>query len=598
MFAEKSLVKNRRGRLVRLRLRTKFLLSLLLVSTGLTCATLWMVRRSVRVQLRREIVEDLRNSVAVFQNVQRQREISLTSSAELLANLPNLKALMTTRDAATIQDASSDIWRLAPSDLFVLADPTGKVVAIHTAFPGITRAAAQDLLKNSMGADQPSFWWYGAGRLYEVFLQPIYFGSPKDANALGVLGVGNEISDAVAMDISRIASSQVAFYYGNTLVVSTLQQEQEFDLGHFFANTSGLSSPDPREIQLGGEEFLATTVPLNPSIAPFVRLTVLKSFDKAAVFLDSLNRLLLALGVVAILAGSVLVLLISETYMKPLAKLVEGVRALEKGDFAYPVASRNGDEIAELTAAFERMRASLQRTQQELLGAEQLATIGRMASSISHDLRHPLTAVVANAEFLCEKDLQAHQREELYIEIRSAVDQLTDLVDSLLEFSQARESLRRVFGPVEDSVERAIHTVRARPEFQSVSISVGREGRCETWFDHRKVERVFANMLLNACEVVPVESGKVEIRLRESKEGVEIRIADNGPGVAEPIRAKLFQPFTSYGKRNGIGLGLAISHKILRDHGGTASLESTETGRTVFKLVLPIPVSGDGVLSD
>src|SRR5215472_17519745 len=189
MFAEKSRVKNRRGRFIRLRLRTKFLLSLLLVSTSLTCATLWMVRRSVRIQLRKEIVEDLRNSVAVFGNVQRQRELSLARSAELLANLPNLKALMTTQDAATIQDASSDIWRLAPSDLFVLADPRGKVLAVHTTSPGITRGAAQDLLKNSMGADQPSFWWYGAGRLYEVFLQPIYFGPPRDANALGVLGI-------------------------------------------------------------------------------------------------------------------------------------------------------------------------------------------------------------------------------------------------------------------------------------------------------------------------------------------------------------------------------------------------------------------------
>ena len=594
MLAEK----NRRGRAVRLSLRTKLLLSLALVSSGLTCATLWMVRRNVRIQLRQEIAEDLRNSVAVFRNVQRQREVSLTRSAELLASLPSLRALMTTQDAATIQDASAEIWRLAPSDLFVLANPTGKVLAIHTTFPGITRAAAQDLLKNSLGADQPSFWWYGAGRLYEVFLQPIYFGSPKDGNVLGVLGVGHEISDAVATDLSRIASSQVAFYYGNVLVVSTLQREQESELAHFIPNPSDVSLSGPRDIRLGGEEFLATTVELAPSVAPFVRLSVLKSFDKAAVFLGTLNRLLLVLGVVAILAGSALVFVISQTFMKPLAILVTGVRALEKGDFAYPVASQSGDEVAELTAAFERMRTSLQRTQQELLGAERLATIGRMASSISHDLRHPLTAVVANAEFLCDADLETSQREELYREIRSAVDQLTDLVDSLLEFSQARESLRRVFGSVEDAMERAIHTVRARPEFQWVSISVQREGRCETWFDQKKVERVFANVLLNACEVVPEQSGKVEVNLRESKDGVEIRIADNGPGVAEPIRANLFQPFTSYGKRNGIGLGLAISQKIFRDHGGSACLESTEAGKTVFKLILPVLVSGDGVLSD
>lgn len=592
------LQKNRRGRVVRLRLRTKFLLSLVLISSGLTCATLLMVRRNVRSQLRKEIAEDLRNSLDVFRNVQRQREVSLTRSAELLASLPSLKALMTTQDAATIQDASADIWRLAPSDLFILANPSGKVLAVHTTFPGITHGAAQDLLRSSLGADQASFWWYGAGRLYEVFLQPIYFGSPKEASVLGVLGVGHEISDSVAMDISRIASSQVAFYYGNALVVSTLQRDQESDLARFLPHPSDMSTSAPRDIQLGGEEFLVTTVELAPAVAPFVHLSVLKSFDKAAAFLDSLNRLLLGLGLLAVLAGSVLVFLISKTFMQPLANLVAGVRALERGDFVYPLPNRSGDEVAELTAAFDRMRMSLQLTQQELLGAERLATIGRMASSISHDLRHPLTAVVANAEFLCDRDLSAGQREELYREIRSAVDQLTDLVDSLLEFSQARESLRRVFGPVEGSVERAIHIIRARPEFQNVNICVFRKGPCETWFDHKKVERVFANMLLNACEVLPTESGTIRIDLCESKDGVEIRIEDNGPGVAEPVRAKLFQPFTSYGKSNGVGLGLAITQKIFRDHGGSACLESSGAGKTVFKLVLPIPPSAETVPSN
>ena len=233
----------------RLRLRTKFLLSLLLVSPGLTSATLWMVRRNIGIELGKEIAEDLHNSVAVLQNFQRQREINLTRSAELLANLPSLKALMTTRDAATIQDASTDIWRLASSDLFVLADPTGKVLAIHTTPPGITRTQAQDLLKGSLQTQQSSFWWYGAGHLYQVFLQPIYFGPAKNASALGLLGVGHEISDAVALEPSRIASSQVAFYYGDTLIISALRREQESDLPY----PSAVPLAGPQKIYLSEE---------------------------------------------------------------------------------------------------------------------------------------------------------------------------------------------------------------------------------------------------------------------------------------------------------------------------------------------------------
>jgi signal transduction histidine kinase len=583
--------------MIKLRLRTKFLLSLLLVSSVITVGTVWMVGRTVRVELRKQIAESLRNSVVVFRDFQRQREIGLASSAEMLAGLPNLKALMTTRDAATIQDASAEIWRLAASDVFVLADPVGQVLAIHTNTPGITRSAAEELLKKSLGSDQVSFWWYGAGHLYQVFLQPIYFGAPNNGSILGILGVGHEISQALASDVGRVATSEVAFFYGNKLIVSTMQPGQEADLANAVSGREDVSGSDLEQIRLADETFLTTTVELAPSIRPFVHLTVLKSYDKATAFLDSLNRLLLGLGVLAVLAGSVVVFLVSFTFTKPLASLVAGLRALEKGDYGYPLTSRSGDEIAEMTIAFARMRSSLQRTQQELLISERLATIGRTASSISHDLRHPLTAIMANAEFLCDKNLDETEREDLYREIRTGVDHMTDLVDSLLEFSQARETLRKVFGRVEDAVERARHTVQAHPEFHRANIQISREGQCETWFDQRKVERALVNLLRNACEFIPADSGRVEVNLREGNDRVEIRIVDNGPGVPEQIRQKLFQPFVSYGKQNGIGLGLAIGQKIFQDHGGDACLESSMPGRTVFRLTLPILVSEDEIFS-
>src|SRR5438876_8411210 len=102
--------------MLKLRMRTKFLLSMLLISAGLTCTSLLLVRYSVRKQVKKEIFVDLRNSVSTFQNFQRERELTLTHSAELLADLPNLRALMTTQHDATIQDASSDLWRLARSE--------------------------------------------------------------------------------------------------------------------------------------------------------------------------------------------------------------------------------------------------------------------------------------------------------------------------------------------------------------------------------------------------------------------------------------------------------------------------------------------------
>src|SRR5690348_18145224 len=116
------------------------------------------------------------------------------------------------------------------------------------------------------------------------------------------------------------------------------------------------------------------------------------------------------------------------------------------------------------------MRSSLQETQRRLLDAERLATIGRMASSISHDLRHSLAAIMANAEFLSANNRSFAEREELYNEVRAGVNQMTELLDSLLEFSRSRESLRLSQASLEETVHRAIHAVRANPGFHNIDI--------------------------------------------------------------------------------------------------------------------------------
>src|SRR6266581_6973770 len=117
-------------------LRTKFLLSLALISVLLTWATLLLVQYRVRIHVREEITQGLRNSVVTFQSLQQQRESTLEKSAALLATLPPLKAVMTSRDMATIQDASTTFWDLSGSQLFVLADQSGMVVAIPPVPPG------------------------------------------------------------------------------------------------------------------------------------------------------------------------------------------------------------------------------------------------------------------------------------------------------------------------------------------------------------------------------------------------------------------------------------------------------------------------------
>jgi signal transduction histidine kinase len=559
---------------------------MVLITTGLTALSLLVVRHSVRSHVREGIGQDLRTSVTTFQNFQHDREVMLTHSAELVAYLPITRSILTAHDPATIQDASRDVWPLTGSDLLVLADRDGKVVALHTKSSGFTREAAQSYFQRSLNEEDSSHWWFDAHHLYQTFMQPVYFGSKTEGGLLGFLIIGYEIDDRLAREVSKVSASQVAFSYGDEIVATTLTPLQAQSPG-VRSLASGSSQTAPQDVEVGKENFVATSLDLSGQQKPPVRLTVLGSYDQAAKFLDNLNRLLLLLGLTAVLIGSALVFLISHTFTRPLASLVEGVRALEHGDFHHPLDPRGGDEVAELTSAFDRMRSSLLKTQQALLESEQLATIGRMASSISHDLRHALAAVVANSEFLCDSRLSSAQREELYQEVRTGVNQMTDLIDSLLEFARTRASLNPTYASVVETVRRAMHAVRLHPRHQGTLIEINSNGQVMAWFDARKLERALYNLLLNACEAAPPGEGRVQVAIARNNSAVTIDVADNGPGIAEPIREKLFHPFVSFGKENGTGLGLTVVQKIVHDHGGQVLMERTPDAQTVFRITIP-----------
>lgn len=560
-------------------------MSMVLISAGLTSLSLLLVRQSMQSEIREEIFSDLRNSVSTFENFQQEQEITLSHSAALLAYQPIFRSLMTTNHQVTIQDGSTPLWQLGGSDLFVLANRSGEVMALHTKSPGFTREMAQSALASSL--ERQERWWFGAKHLYEVFLKPIYFGPASEDRLLGFLIIGREVDQRVAAQVGRVASSGVAFFYGDVIVTSTLTPASQREL--MSKRLPEANSSQPSSLELGSERFLATTLDLSKEGGPSVRLTVLKSYDAATMFLQRINRLLLGLGLLAVLLGSALVFLISHTFTRPLSSLLAGVAALERGDFAYSLDTGGGDEVAELAKAFERMRQSLARTQQNLLESERLATIGRMASSISHDLRHSLAAIVANAEFLCESHLSPVQREELYQEVLAAVSRMTELVDSLLEFSRTRASLRPTYGNLRNTVNKAIEAVKSKPQFREIPVTVWESGHAEGWFDHRKLERAFFNLLLNACESVDQQRGRVDVMLAETRDSVDIKITDNGRGIPSTIRDTLFEPFVSQGKENGTGLGLTVVHKIMQDHGGEVTVERTSAEGASFAIRLPRP---------
>jgi signal transduction histidine kinase len=328
---------------------------------------------------------------------------------------------------------------------------------------------------------------------------------------------------------------------------------------------------------------------MDNGVVPVPQIVVLKSFGEATRLVDKVNRWVLTLALLALLAGAGMLISISRTLTRPIATLVGGTRALAQGNFEYQLSEDGAEEIRELSRAFERMRVQLQRTQKDLLDSERLATIGRMASSISHDLRHYLSAMYANAEFMSDGNILQSEREELMLEVQTAVQGMTDLLDSLLLFTQTGRALHPEFTSIALLIQRAVNMVRSHPGSRDVNITLSGLSSLEAWVDARKLGRAVYNLLLNACQAAKRGNGpgRVTLSLSEDEQSIHIRIVDNGPGVPEALRHTIFLPFVSEGRESGTGLGLTLAQQIAQEHGGTVRLEETIEGDTAFIINLP-----------
>jgi signal transduction histidine kinase len=570
-----------------LRLRTQLFVATLLTICGLTGALLLIIRHTVSVETNRQVRDGTEESVRAFESVQRQWERQLSSMAAMLADLPTLKALMTTEHALTIQDGSTTYWKLAGSDLFVLAKADRQIVALHVTNPGWPTEAAERDLKRSMEQGDDASWWYDNGRLYRVFLRRITAGTGGDSQELGLLAIGYQINSSVAQQLALVAGNQIALATGTDLIASTLPHQDEVALQRRISQADPLLASETGEIPLDSDHYAFSSVLLHGALPSPVRCYVLMPMAPVNTFMGHLNHTIYVLGASAIIFGALLFGFVSRTITKPLDNLVAGVRALAAGNYTYSITPEGTSEVAELSTAFAKMRGELLTSQQQQIETERIAALGRAASSISHDLRHYLAAVVANAEFLYEADELKLDKSEIYQEIQTASNQMTDLIDSLRELAHQRSAISPEPANLDQIVRRAIEAVKARPEFRSRTITLIARDEMEGVFDPRKLERAFFNLVLNACEATPEGESRVTVDVQTREDSFEIRVTDQGPGVPNNIRDIVFDPFVSSGKLNGTGLGLAIVSKIVHDHGGSVRLERTSETGTVMLVKLP-----------
>ena len=569
------------------RLRSQLLIAALLIILGLTGSLLFFVRHTVNVEIQKQVRDGTAASVRTFESLQRQRELQLSRMAAMLADLPTLKAMMPAPNALTISDASETFWKLAGSDLFVLARPNREVVALHMTKPGGSAANVQRDLVRSTDLGEDASWWYNDGRLYQVFLQPINAGAAPNIQQLGILAVGYQVDSAVAQQLSIVAGNQIALTTNGSVIASTLPARDEAELQQRISSGSLAPGASSGQLALATDQYAYSSVLLHGSSPSPVSCYVMMPLVPANTFINHLNRTIFVMGAAAVLFGALLFGFVARTITRPLDNLVAGVKALAAGDFTYSITPRGSTELVELSTSFAQMRGQLLALQQQRIESERIAALARAASSISHDLRHYLAAVVANAEFLYEADELKLKKDEIYEEIQTAATQMTDLIDSLRELSYQRNAITPSLTRIDQVIRRAIEAIHSKPEFRQVRIILLASEDLEGMFDARKLERVFFNLILNACEATADTQGSITVEAKSTGDAFEIRIHDNGHGIPGSIRHTLFDPFVSFGKPNGTGLGLAIVSKIVQDHAGSVTVEQTSEAGTTVLVRLP-----------
>jgi signal transduction histidine kinase len=228
----------------------------------------------------------------------------------------------------------------------------------------------------------------------------------------------------------------------------------------------------------------------------------------------------------------------------------------------------------------------LQETQDELIRAERLSVVGRMAASIIHDLKNPMTTIKGYAAILGREDLDQQDRQRFSRIITRSVDNFVELTQELLDYTRGGGPLQ----PAEVEVGDFVHDLCTfiERDFAERGLAIRRELAYAgpLLMDETKMRRALYNIASNARDAMDA-GGELTIATRARDGRIEFCIRDTGPGIPAEIRETLFEPFVTHGKPTGTGLGLAIAKKAVEDHGGTIAVESATGHGATFTISLP-----------
>lgn len=338
-------------------------------------------------------------------------------------------------------------------------------------------------------------------------------------------------------------------------------------------------------------------------------------------YIDLRNNVMLTFTGMAGLCAVILLLILSaitSTIINPLQRMVQATQRIAQGELNHRVTVDWRDEIGQLAESFNRMTENLrlanenlvqwsktlerrveERTkelkemQDFLIQSEKLASLGKMAAGIAHEINNPLTSILINTHLLLEKLEKLEKKDDFYENLSLIADETSrcsQIVRGLLEFARQSQP-QKTHTDINDLIEKTVLLLENKASFQNIRIIKNLKPNLPLILvDRAKIQQVFWNFMINACEAMP-NGGQLTITtdLSEDKKAIEIRFIDTGVGIPAEHINKIFDPFFTT-KPSGTGLGLAICYGIIQQHNGAIEVKSEPGRGTVFTLYLPLEI--------
>ena len=568
--------------LSRVSLLWKIMLSTSIAVTLLFALTGWLVQDQFARIASLSVEEEVRQSFEAYRSLWKARANQLASVCSVISRMSDVRAAFGTGDQATIRDTAGEIWsKVSDQDaFFVVTDPRGAVLARLGGSAGLKGTAIALVPKAaSRFPEQASGFLVEGAQLYQIVITPVYVDTSSGAGLLNVLVAGYMVNSALANKLKEsTGGSEFIFVSGGQVMGSTL--------GAAASDIHKESGEEMAHVTLGGTNYLQFSTPLVDEQSRQVgELHILRSFDTVDRRIATLRQRMFAVWIIAVLAGLALTYLLAKRILQPVKALDEAAAEIGRRNYGVRVEPKTEDELGRLSETFNSMAESIQTAREDLIRQERISTIGRLSTSIVHDLRNPLAAIYGGAEMLVDSDLPPDQvrrlAQNIYRSSRHVQELLSELTDVTRGRTQAPEPCR-----LNEIVAAACEMLAPQARKSGVEIRSEIHPGIELPLERSRMERVFENLFNNAIEAMP-NGGTVRVSSHTSGRDVTIAIEDTGPGIDPSIASRLFEPFVTAGKKNGIGLGLALSRKTVVDHGGDMWAEAKLGPGARFVVRLP-----------